>query len=332
MPSVRLVTNLDEGRQVWESVSPAEVITDLWDFRLCFHRHFQRPLQFIVVESDRGIEGFLPLCWMEEHGCLGYFPGEVWAGKTWLEQNRLYAANGAVLETMLACMRGMDKPYHLRYLLPGPAMKNETPEVDEIGYLFNPPDFGYEMEKYYQIFSHKSAKRIKREIAAIEGQGISYRLDDMADFDIMVRQNVERYGAASYFSDTRFRESFREAMFFLSERGWLRMTTVLIGGQPAAVDFGCVYRGVYTLLGGGTDGRFPGIAKLINTYHMGRACAERLRQVDFLCGDFSWKEMFHLTPRPLYRFSNVTPKTVSTGDLSVRPEAVSGQWEIAGSG
>jgi hypothetical protein len=29
-------------------------------------------------------------------------------------------------------------------------------------------------------------------------------------------------------------------------------------------------------------------------------------RVDFLCGDFSWKALFHLAPRPLYRLSSAS--------------------------
>jgi len=77
-------------------------------------------------------------------------------------------------------------------------------------------------------------------------------------------------------------------MWFLRGRGWLRMTTVTIDGEVATVDLGCIYRGAHTLLAGSTHEHFPGVAKLINIHHMRRACRERLRLVDFLCGDFSW--------------------------------------------
>ncbi|UCF93222.1 MAG: GNAT family N-acetyltransferase, partial [Desulfobacterales bacterium] len=100
-------------------------------------------------------------------------------------------------------------------------------------------------------------------------------------------------------------ESFRSLAHFLQAKGWLRFTTVLIAGEPAAVDLGCLYRGVYTLLAGGTNLHFPGVAKLINLHHMQRACRERMQQVDFLCGDFNWKKLFHLTPRPLFLLSNL---------------------------
>jgi hypothetical protein len=37
-------------------------------------------------------------------------------------------------------------------------------------------------------------------------------------------------------------------------------------------------------------------------HHLRRACDERLDCVDFLCGDFAWKPLFHLRPRPLFLY------------------------------
>jgi hypothetical protein len=102
------------------------------------------------------------------------------------------------------------------------------------------------------------------------------------------------------------------------------MTSIFIDGELAAVDMGCMYRGVYTLLGGGTHGGYPGVAKLINLCHMRRACDERMEWVDFLCGDFSWKTLFHLTPRPLYLLSNAPVEVAHHDAPSVRSEAHAG--------
>ncbi|NQU77007.1 MAG: GNAT family N-acetyltransferase [Planctomycetes bacterium] len=190
--------------------------------------------------------------------------------------------------------------------------------VDEVGYLFKPPDYNYDIEDYFREFSHKSAKRLKREVAAFDVSGVSYRCDDISDFEHLVRLNVGSFGAHSYFHDHRFLESFRSLLHYLNDNGWLRMTTVLIGGEVAAVDMGCVYRGAYTLLGGGTNGQYPGVAKLINLYHMRRGCQERLSLVDFLCGDFSWKKLFHLAPRPLYLLSNCTAEAHCPESLALR--------------
>jgi len=69
----------------------------------------------------------------------------------------------------------------------------------------------------------------------------------------------------------------------------------------AAVDVGALWKNTYTVLAGGTDPDFPGIAKLINFHHIEWACRQHLAVVDFLCGDFNWKSRFRLSPRPLYK-------------------------------
>jgi len=309
----RAATDLDECREVWERVFPPQSLTDLWELRLCFHRYFQRPPCFLVAEDADGVCGLVPLSWIEESACYGYFPGETWEGKTWLEQNRVFVRSEPILTALL---ERCPSTYSLRYLLPPAGVPREHCAVDEVGYLFLPPRYGFDLENYFQAeFSHRNAKRVKRDVNRTAALGVSYRYDDLADFEHLLRLNMERFGERSYFADTRFREGFRSAVQFLHQQGWLRVTTLLIQGEPAAVDVGCMRDGTYTLLAGGTDSRYPGVAKLINLHHMQRACQERLEQVDFLCGDFSWKTLFHLTPRPLYLLSNAADYTRQSGGV-----------------
>jgi len=300
--NLRIVSDLDECRGVWKTLVPEENLFDLWEVRDCFHRHFKHPLHFIIAEDERGICGFLPLSWVEESNRLAYFPAETWHGRTWLEQNRLYAKDEQVIDALLSCCPA---DYQFRYLSLPASLPPERQTVDEVGYLFFPPKYGYDIENYFKEFSHKSIKRIMREITLLEERGVTYRYNDPRDFDLLVDLNVGRFGADSYFYDERFRESFRSLMLFLKEKGWLRITTILMEGKPAAVDMGGIYRNMYTVLAGGTNGDFPGVAKLINLHHIRYACQEKLSMIDFLCGDFSWKSMFHLTPRPLYMLSSV---------------------------
>lgn len=305
MIPTHVVSDLDQCRAIWEQVMPTDSVTDLWEVRNCFQRHFRNRPYFILAEDGGSRWGLLPLSWIGEYGCYGFFPGETWQGKTWLEQNKIASSGNGMLGDLLAAC---PSDYHLRYLSSVPDVSSGDEVVDEIGYLFLPPKYEYDMSNYLGEYSRKSAKKILRELAAIENLGVAYRYDEMADFDVMVKMNMARFGNRSYFFDPRFRESFRALARLLEEKGWLRFTTVLINGEPAATDMGCIYRGVYTLLAGGTDSHYPGVAKLINFHHMERACRERLKQVDFLCGSFHWKDLFHLTPRPLYLLTNIVAK------------------------
>ncbi len=302
MAEFRVAHDLDECRELWEQSTPRENLADLWEVRDCFQRRFRRPAHFLVAEASGALCGLLPLSWIEEAGAYGYFPGETWANKTWLEQNRIHARDA---DTLDALMERCPSPRHLRYLLPPPVAAPGPWPVDEIGYLFLPPQYDYDVENYLGEFSGKSAKRLRRDLACFNTNGVSYRYDDLADFDRLVELNIGRFGSHSYYHDPRFREAFRDLMHLLAERGWLRMTAIVIGGETAAIDLGCVYRGTYTLLAGGTHADYCGVAKLINFHHMDRACREHLQRVDFLCGDFSWKTLFHLTPRPLYLLTDM---------------------------
>lgn len=315
MYSLRIVTQPEECEAVWRQVMPDQFVTDLWEVRACFHRHFDRPLRFVVAEDRRGIAGLLPLSWVEDHQAFAFFPGETWEGKTWLEQNRIFARTDAALKAMLDYL---PNSYQLRYLLPTNETIKREQAVDEVGYHFVPGKYDFDFENYMKEFSGKSAKRLRKELEAFEERGIEFRHDRLSDFDLMVEMNVERYGEGSYFYDPRFRESFRDLLLLLAERGWLRMTTIIIDGQVAAVDMGCIYNGTYTLLAGGTNAEFPGIAKLINTHHMRYSCEQRFERADFLCGNFSWKSLFHLTARPLFLLSNM-PVVVPQPDLVSQP-------------
>jgi len=319
MPRIRFVSDLEECRQIWQHVMPTESITDLWEVRDCFQRHFKHRPNFIAAEDSRGICGLLPLSWIEESKCYGYFPGEIWHGKTWLEKNRIYSRGELLPSDLLAQCAS---PYHLRYLLPHSGWSHAEMALDEIGYLFLPPNYDFDMQNYFREFSHKSIKQILREVAAIEEMGVTYRYNHSADFDLMVEMNISRFGADSYFFDCRFKEGFKSLAMFLNDRGWLRLTTVLINGEPAAVDMGCIYRDVYTVMAGGTCSRYRGVAKLINLHHMQWACEQRLQRVDFLCGDFHWKKLFHLTPRPLFLLSSLASEISQEADLEVSRRAV----------
>ncbi len=312
MFKLSVISDIYECREVWERVVPKDSIFDLWEARYCFQKHFKRPANFIIAEKNGTICGLLPLSWIKESKTYGYFPGETWNGKTWIEQNRIYSNDNSIRNEFFKCVKG---PYYLRYIIPYMNIEGNYP-VDEIGYLFKPEKYEYDMNKYFEEFSGKSRKRLKRELEFFKEQSINFRYNELDDFSMLINLNISRFGNNSYFADERFRDSFYSLIYLLNDKDCLRITTIFIKDEIAAIDMGCIYNGVYTLLAGGTNSNFPGIAKLINIHHMEWACQEKLKVVDFLCGDFNWKKQFHLTPRPLYLLSNKKVKSNMTSDFT----------------
>jgi hypothetical protein len=248
----------------------------------------------------------MALSWIAEEKYYGHFPGEIWHGKTWLEQNKILASSPEAFRLLWdmapaeTVIRYLDHPYRPSW---GSHMS-----LDEVGYLFYPRQVGYRFDKYWHDFSGKSRKKIMRELNILEASGTSFRYDRLSDIELMLRLNLDRFGSESYFSDTRFMKAFVDLAAWLYDNQMLRVTTVLIGGEVAAVDMGAVWQNSYTVLAGGTHADFNGVAKLINLHHMEWSCRQRFSCVDFLCGDFNWKNRFHLTPRPLYQIKKTLPE------------------------
>ena len=291
----------EECRFVWEKIWPVKGFFDLWEVRSCFHDAFSRPLSFHVVEENKKILGFLPLCWDGEENKYIQFPGETWHGKTWLEQNRIIARNAEVFDYLMDSVQGS---IHLRYLVQNPlfCLVNQV-SPDELGYLFFPRNYDFSFENYWLSFSGKFRKKLKAELKKLEARKVTFRFNRIDDLDQMLYMNMGVFGENSYFSDSRFYNSFKNLAAFMQKQGMLRITTVLLDDTVAAVDMGAIWNNSYTLLAGGTNPEFPGVAKLINLHHINRSCQEKIETVDFLCGDFNWKERFNLTPVPLYQLN-----------------------------
>ncbi|MEW6078372.1 MAG: GNAT family N-acetyltransferase [Thermodesulfobacteriota bacterium] len=316
MDLIHIAHKTDDCRNLWERLWPQKAVFDLWPVRACFQKHYQRPLFFLSREQADHPPLFLALSWIEEEQYYGHFPGETWQGKTWLEQNKII---GVADSSPQALMEKIPGKVFIRYLdenflfSPG----RHTVE-DEIGYLFTPGQYDYSFETYRRTFPGKTRKKFDQEIRRLETQTVTWHYDRMTDVDQMMRMNLAAFGEHSYFHDPRFFGSFIDLLTFFKENNMLRVTSVLIGGRLAAVDVGALWNNTYTVIAGGTDPEFPGVAKLINFHHIEWACRERLGMVDFLCGDFAWKTRFRLQPRPLYKFHYPEPGTAAESSAEKR--------------
>jgi hypothetical protein len=305
----RMVTDLKECQTLWEGLIRPKAICDLWEFRACFQRHFKRDPSFLVLEDRKGIAAMLPLSYIREEDLFVFFPGEIWRGKTWLERNPIYLRDRHFLEEiLLAC----PERTYLRYMDVADVERWPSLEPDETGYVLYPAELNFDITAYCGRFSSKRLKSIRKTIHEITaGEGF-FRVNALEDFNLIVDLNVGRFGPDSYIYNMPFRESFRDVLSFLKSKGWLRMVTLEVHGQKVAVDLGALYRGHYTVFLGGTSAEFPGIAKAMNMHHIEFAFANRLKKLDFLCGDFHWKKLWHLDVEPLYKF--LTP-VLMTDDI-----------------
>jgi len=300
MIDIRVSVDPEECRKIWHKLWPQTCFFDLWKVRDIFADSFARTPFFVIAEERYKPVGVLALCFLEELGQYVFFPGETWQGKTWIEQNKIPVQYKVLRDDLLAAVPAETC---LRYLtLESIPANSAFVAVDEENFRFHPRMHGYSFDRYMLEFSHKSRKNIARELGKLTALGVSFRYDHPGDVGQLLKLNLASYGDCSYFADQRFQRAFDRLCTWLAGQNMLRITTLMLGGRVAAVDAGAVWNNQYTVLAGGTDREFPGVAKIINFHHLEWACAERLDVVDFLCGDFSWKKRFHLQPCPLYKF------------------------------
>lgn len=293
------VRDLEKCKALWDAFIHPKHISDLWEFRLCFHHHFNCRPCFLVLEDRKGVAAVLPLSYIDDLEMFVFFPGETWKAKTWLERTPIYLREDEFLpELYLSCP---DRTF-LRYMEISEDHLFPDLHVDEIGYSLYPADLDFDITLYRKRFPNKKYKNIIKTIKSLTDTACSFHLNRLQDFDFIVKTSIRRFGRDSYLCDPRLRESFRDIMHFLHRKGWLRMVSLEINGRIVAVDIGALYRGTYTVFLGGADLELPGIAKAINMYHIDFAFKKRLSKVDFLCGDFHWKKLWHLDPEPLYKF------------------------------
>ena len=295
----RFINDLKTCEQLWNTLIPICVVSDMWEFRMCFHRNFGHEPCFMVLEDSEGISGMLPLSYMDSGNMIGFFPGETWRQRTWLERTPFHVRERGILDDLFhSCP---DRTY-LRYIEPLPEPYSHLLELDEIGYVLYPSRLDFKLEAYSQRFSNKKFKSIMKVIDSIRKPEGRFHINRLEDFEALVKMSLQNFGADSYLHDDRFRRSFMDVIHFLHSRGWLHMVSFEIMGKTVAVDIGALYNGVYTAYLGGTCPDLPGVAKVMNMYHIEHALRNRVLKVDFLCGDFNWKKLWHLDPEPLYKF------------------------------
>jgi hypothetical protein len=318
MLKVSICQDLKKCQELWERLWPKECLFDLWAVRNCFAKYYAHLPEFYIAEDDGNIIGMLPLSWIEETQRYSFFPGELWQGKTWLEQNKIVSFKPFAAKALL---ENVSKPMHLRYLLSGylsgifPENEENRCVIDETGYLFMPAQYDYSFDMYMNGFSTRSRKKLIRELNPIETHGLRYRFDHFPDIEKLFQMNICSFKENSYFYDQRFLRSFEALAGWLKAQGMLHIITLLLGDKVVAVDIGAVWNSSYTVLAGGTNPEFPGVAKMINFQHLKWACLKKLAIVDFLCGDFGWKSRFHLQPRPLYLI-DTSANTVAKSNLA----------------
>ncbi len=160
-------------------------------------------------------------------------------------------------------------------------------------------------EDYLATIKKKTRQDLRRNRKRIETQNPEIVIDNLPDFEHLVRLSKERFKQKreeTDWQDPRRVEAFRQVIKLAGESYKVRMISVLIGKRIAGVDLIALFnRCYYTLRCGYNVRDFPGIGSFFNLLEIDDAIRLGMKKVDFLQENYEWKDLFFQTV-PLFQY------------------------------
>jgi CelD/BcsL family acetyltransferase involved in cellulose biosynthesis len=299
------IAGFEAGRDEWsEFAESSGSVFSTWEWATAWWRHFGEGSEPVLLRctGPGGAFAILPLC-RSQRGPLqilrfiGYGPGDM-LGPVCAPADR--EAAGAALRDALA--EGVAGPAHLLLAerlpigalgeaLGGRLLQREASPELEIG--------GRSWEEFLASCSRNMREKLRRNTRKLEKQHeLSFRLCDEPDrlandLDTLIRLHRLRWGegegAFQREAVVAFHHDFAAAAL---ERGWLRLWTMEVDGEPAAAWYGFRFGGAESFYQSGRDPRFDrfsvGFLMLMRTVRA--AFEDGLDRYAFLRGDEPYKD------------------------------------------
>ncbi len=294
-----VITDISECEKLWKTFSANKKISDMWEFKFCFHKYFNNLPHFIVHKKNGKVVGMLPLSYDDEQKLFKFFPGD----DDWIEKNSIFLHKKRSLKELIKMcpentkLTGIDEiPLYKKMF-----------QDDDCTYSLYPEEFGFKIDNYYKLFKRRHVANILRDIRKLDDKGViiirnpkNYK----KMYKLMKKWTYKSFGKKSYFYDKRFDKAFSDVLDLFMKKDIMYMTLIKVDGELAAVDFGCVYGNTMTVFAGGVNPKFrnKGIAKYINMEHIKYGFEFKLDKIEFLAFNFNWKEMWHLKKEKLFKF------------------------------
>tara|TARA_Y100000034_G_scaffold89941_1_gene108308 strand:+ start:4586 stop:5527 length:942 start_codon:yes stop_codon:yes gene_type:complete len=294
-----IVTDISECEKLWKTFSVNKKISDMWEFKFCFHKYFNNLPHFIVHKKHGKVVGMLPLSYDNEQKLFKFFPGD----DDWIEKNSIFLHKKRSLKELIKMCPANTKLTGIDEI---PLYKKMFQD-DDCTYSLYPKEFNYNLNNYHKLFKRKHVRNILRDLRKINKKGVdiircpkSYK----KYYKIVKKWSVKTFGDKSYFYDKRFVKAFSDVLDLFMKKEIMYMTVVKVDDELAAIDFGCIYGDTMTVFAGGVNPKFrnQGIAKFINMEHIKYGFDCKLDKLEFLAFNFNWKEMWHLKKEKLFKF------------------------------
>lgn len=299
--TVRVETNLETCRELFEQFSPKKTLFELWGFRYAFYMGYKHQPVFMIFERHQEPIGLLPLWYEKDKDELRWFGG--W----WQEGNTLWFKERSLLPLVFSLFRP-------KVLLNALSVPPRT--ARRLGLLDDDPKFllnlnpDFTLDSFLEKFSRKKRYNLKRDRKLILAKAPKTVINRFEDIEKLFELSIKRFSKfknpedTSAFTINERKETFREIIRQAGEYK-IRTITTEIDQEIVAVDLVAIYKGVYYALNGAYDlEKHPGLGNYSNLLLIEDAFRLGVKAMDFLEVSYGWKESW-FEPIPLFQFKGL---------------------------
>jgi len=294
---VRVETDLETCRLLYEQFSPKKTLFETWGFRYAFYLGYRHQPVFMIFEKNGNPLGLLPLWYEKDKDELRWF------GSWWQEGNTFWVKEKSLIPIILSLFP-QKVLLNALYIAPRTAQK--------LGLIADDPKYLLSLEQYPTIdsflkkFGGKKRYNLRRDQKIISSKNPKTIINRFTDIEALFDLSIKRFQNKdqSAFADERRKQTFREIINQAGEYE-ARMVTTEIDGQIVGVDLVAIYKGIYYALNGAYNlEKHPGLGNYTNLLLIQDAIDLGAKAIDFLEVSYGWKDDW-FAPIPLFQYKGI---------------------------
>ncbi|MFA5828852.1 MAG: GNAT family N-acetyltransferase [Candidatus Shapirobacteria bacterium] len=279
MITYQVVQGIDVCHKLWQKYSSNLHLSQLWNYRLCFHRGYQSQPHFIVAYEDSIPLGFIPLEFYPENDVYQLF-----GGGDWNEKLDLYMGQKISDKDLSQMVKLIPQNHKVIFLSPD----SKFIKPFEPTYYISLKDFPTP-ESLLANMDKKHRKNLRLEFNKIDQNKVDLKFGDTDIIDSIVKFNQERFGQESSFGSPGFDTTFKLLLSEASLIDIIKTISIYINGHLEAAAVCANYHQTFTYLQGGSNPHINNLGKYLNYQVIKMGYDQKPTIIDLLSDDCGWK-------------------------------------------
>ena len=285
MDAIRVETELDTCRQLWERYSPHRDAWDDWELMFAFHDNARHRFHFLAG-GNGSADGLVPLVYDTVNDRYMLMAGSYPDGRVlWIRHEEFARFFAAFPErTVLFDLRQSWVDDVLRI---HPEFGGNFAERD-LRYFLVPAEFDFDFHRHLDTFPNDKKQKFLYDLRNIRKRNPTLHWGSNNEADLFVELVNRNFGTESDYATKENAAEVRRVIGELERSGRLKTLTINIDGVRQAVSLSLLHGNRMVVLYGSSNNDFNNLGKLLNVEVIEEACRLQVDEISFMTG-MQWK-------------------------------------------